>query len=896
MQTDRTRPEEDSRFRILTEISQQITSILDINEVLDQVVRLIQRTFDYYHVGIGLIEGDEVVYRVGAGALWDDPKFQFNPRKLKVGKEGLTGWVASTGKTELVPDVTRDPHYVWMQGSLTRSELMVPINVKGTTIGVLDVQSERENDFEPTDQELMQAIASQTGIAIENARLFAETQHLLDETEERNTELSIINSMQLGLASKLDMKGIYELVGEKLRKIFEVHGIVIYSYDHERQLAVEEYAYEKGQRYEAQSLKMTPLHERIIRTSETIFIKENAKKFFEENKHTMPAGEMPRSFIIVPFRTQDRVAGMIGLFDIDKEFAFTESDVRLLETLTNSMVVALESARLFALTQRRAEQFRVLGEVSQHIISLASVDELLNRIAQLVKNAFGYIHVGIGLVEGNQVVSKAEIGAFKDLYNASSIPLGEGIWGKVAQEGTSVISNQVNEEQHNKYMHDIGVHSHLCVPLRIKDKVIGVISAASDRENAFDQSDQTILQTLSNQVSVAIENARLFAETQHLLKETEQRADELTLINNVQQGLASKLDIQSIYELVGDMFHKFFNAQVVMISTYDPKTDTVEHRYSIERGQRVHSPGTNPPGGFRSQIIRTKQPMLVNTNVAEEAMRLAQPILPGTASPKSWLGVPILEDGQVTGILSVQNLDEENAFGESDIRLLQTFASSMSIALENARLYTQARHLAILDERQRLARELHDSVTQSLYGISLYAQAAAGNINTKQIGQAAEYIEDIQNTAQESLADMRLLIYELKPPILDQEGLIAALRHRLISVEDRARIKSSLQTNLSERLPAQVEESIYQITREALNNIIKHAKAKNISIQIHQESESILVEISDDGVGFELDKARHEGRLGLVNMQECAQSQGWKLNIESSPGNGTRIKVEIEKI
>jgi signal transduction histidine kinase len=732
MQNDRVKPGEDSRFRILTEISQQITSILDINELLVQVVRLIQRTFNYYHVGIGLVEKDDVVYRVGAGALWDDPNFDFKPGRLKIGSEGLTGWVADTGEPALVPDVTRDPHYVWMQGSLTKSELMVPINVKGKTVGVLDVQSQHADDFEQTDLELMQAIASQAGIAIENARLFAETQRLLQETEERNAELAIINKMQMGLASKLDMKGIYELVGEKLRGIFGVNSIVIYSFDHERQLVIDEYAYEKGERYEIPPQKMTPLHERIIHTGETIFIQENAKEFFEENKHTMPAGEMPRSMIVVPFKTQGKVAGIIGLFDVDKDFAFTESDVRLMETLTNSMVVALE-------------------------------------------------------------------------------------------------------------------------------------------------------------------NARLFAETQRLLKKSEQRANELMIINSVQQGLASKLDAQSIYKLVGDTFHNFFNAQVVMISAYDPQTNTVEHRYAIERGEHVDAPGRLPPGGFRSQIIRTKQPLLFNTNVAEEAARLNQPIIPGTGTPRSWLGVPILLGDQVTGILSVQNLDEENAFGDSDIRLLQTFASAMSIALENARLYEQARQLAILDERQRLARELHDSVTQSLYGISLYAQAATGNIHADQIQQADQYLDDIQNTAQESLADMRLLIYELRPPILEKEGLVSALQNRLISVEDRVRIKSSIQTNLTGRLPFEVEEGLYQITREALNNIIKHAHAKNILIRIQKDPESVSMEISDDGIGFDPETARRQGCLGLVNMQERAQSQGWQLEIESSPGNGTRIKVETRK-
>jgi len=387
----------------------------------------------------------------------------------------------------------------------------------------------------------------------------------------------------------------------------------------------------------------------------------------------------------------------------------------------------------------------------------------------------------------------------------------------------------------------------------------------------------------------------LFARTQRLLKETEQRANELTIINNVQQALASKLDVQSIYDLVGNKFREMFDAQVVMISTYDPQSNTVEHRYAIEYGERVYSPGRHPPGGFRSRIIQTRQPLLVNTNVAQEATHLGQPTLPGTITPKSWLGVPMLVSGQVTGILSVQNLERENAFHESDIRLLQTFAASMSVALENARLYEQARQLAILEERQRVGRELHDSVTQSLYGISLYAQAASGKITAKQPDQARQYIEDIQDTAQESLADMRLLIFELRPPVLDKEGLIAAIQNRLTSVENRAGIKSSFVSGLTDRLSQGVEEGLYQIAREALNNIIKHAHAKNISINIQQDSDSVSMEILDDGIGFDPETACRQGCLGLANMQERARLHGWQYRIESSPGNGTRIKVEIEQ-
>jgi signal transduction histidine kinase len=671
-----------------------------------------------------LIEGDDVVYRVGAGELWDNPEFQFKPGRLKVGSEGLTGWVADTGEPVLVEDVTRDPRYVWMQGSLTRSELMVPINVKGRTVGVLDLQSQHTDDFDQTDLELMQAIASQTGVAIENTRLFAVAQH-------------------------------------------------------------------------------------------------------------------------------------------------------------------------------RAEQFRVLTEVSRRITSILDTHELLKQLVRLIQRTFGYYHVEIGLVEGDELVFHMGAG---ELWESPSFQVApsrlkvgeEGITGWVAANGKPFIALDVSREPRYVPVEGCRTKSELAVPIKVKDQVIGVLDIESDRLNDFDEIDREVITSLANQAGIAIENARLFAETQRLLNVTELRASKLAIINNVHQALASKLDVQSIYDLVGDKFRDIFDAQVVMISTYDPQSDTVEHRYAIERGERVYSPGKHPPGGFRSQIIRTRQPLLINMNVAEESAHLGQPVLPGTAPPRSWLGVPMLSGSQVTGILSVQNVDRENAFDESDVRLLQMFAASMSIALENARLYEEARQVAALEERQRLARELHDSVTQSLYGISLYAQAASGNLHAGQIEPAGQYLEDIQNTAQESLADMRLLIFELKPPILEKEGLVSALQQRLMSVENRARINSKIETNLTDRLPPKTEEGLYLISREALNNIIKHACAKNVTIRIQRRADSVSMEIADDGIGFELENARREGRLGLSNMGERAQAQGWKLDIQSTPGSGTCIKVETK--
>ena len=173
------------QFRVIAEVGRRMTLTPDIDEALEQVVRLIQQTFGYYHVGIGLVEGDEVVYRVGAGELWDDPQFNFHPARLRVGLEGLTGWVAGSGQPLLVPDVESEPRYVWMQGSKTRSELLVPITAKGEVVGVLDVQSDRLDDFDDTDLAVLQSLAHQAGAAIENTQLYAQSRQVA-VAEERN--------------------------------------------------------------------------------------------------------------------------------------------------------------------------------------------------------------------------------------------------------------------------------------------------------------------------------------------------------------------------------------------------------------------------------------------------------------------------------------------------------------------------------------------------------------------------------------------------------------------------------------------------------------------------------------------------------------------------------------
>ena len=201
---------------------------------------------------------------------------------------------------------------------------------------------------------------------------------------------------------------------------------------------------------------------------------------------------------------------------------------------------------------------------------------------------------------------------------------------------------------------------------------------------------------------------------------------------------------------------------------------------------------------------------------------------------------------------------------------------------------------AITAERNRLAGDLHDSVTQGLYGILLHADAAKGQLSTENADRALEYLEEIKVAGKEALAEMRLLIFELRPPMLEKEGLAAALETRLYAVEQRAGLKADFQAEMDGRLPLEIEDGLYWIAQEALNNTLKHAQAQHVQVRLSQAKRKVKLEIADDGDGFDPEAAGKYGGMGLSNMQARATQLGGELFVQSNPGEGTQIKVEVQ--
>lgn len=254
------------------------------------------------------------------------------------------------------------------------------------------------------------------------------------------------------------------------------------------------------------------------------------------------------------------------------------------------------------------------------------------------------------------------------------------------------------------------------------------------------------------------------------------------------------------------------------------------------------------------------------------------------------VGVPLTVKGRLVGAFMFGAL-RARPISPEELSLLDASGQQIGIAVENARLYRQAEQTAAMAERTRLARELHDSVTQSLYSVTLFAEASARLMALDDYAGATEHLRELRDTAQEALQEMRLLIFELRPSALEHQGLAAALQARLDAVERRGGVRGELHIAGEDHLSPLMQAELYHIAQEALNNTLKHAHAKRVDIHLLFSENDVKLQIRDDGMGFDAaDPSR--GGQGLAGMRERAQRIGGDLSVESTTGRGTTVIVQ----
>jgi signal transduction histidine kinase len=259
---------------------------------------------------------------------------------------------------------------------------------------------------------------------------------------------------------------------------------------------------------------------------------------------------------------------------------------------------------------------------------------------------------------------------------------------------------------------------------------------------------------------------------------------------------------------------------------------------------------------------------------------------------KSFLGVPIVSKGEIIGAFYLTEKLGGGEFSETDQHFIEMLAAHAAIAIENARLFERDRELSVIEERNRLARELHDSVTQTLFSVVLTAEAASTLVERDAAGAKAQ-LERLQSLSRDALQEMRSLIFELRSADLASDGLVATLRKHCEILSRVRKIEIDVSVEHERGLPADMEQELFRIAQEAVNNALKHAGARRIDVRLLMAPPLVTLTVRDDGRGFD-PAAPHiqSKRLGLTSMRERAEALGAKLSVESSPGSGATVRVE----
>lgn len=370
------------------------------------------------------------------------------------------------------------------------------------------------------------------------------------------------------------------------------------------------------------------------------------------------------------------------------------------------------------------------------------------------------------------------------------------------------------------------------------------------------------------------------------------RTRELSALYQIATVARASLDLDEILDRSLEQALAVLDCEMGTVHLLDESGRAL--RLAVWRGlgpETVAQASVIPLGqGLISSVFQQDEPVIV-PRIADSKHRLkAFP----TADDQAYAGAPMRTTEQTLGVLSIIGPPGQ-VLSVEELALLATIADQMAVTVENVRLRAEAEQVAVLQERERLARDLHDSVTQSLYSLTLWIEAGQRSAKAGDLARVDEYLERLEEGNRQAIRDMRLLVYELRPPILEREGLVGALRERLDAVEKRSGIQAQLIVQNKLDLPPGVEEGLYRIAQEALNNALKHAVPSSITVRLCACDDGVELEVADDGIGFDLKDVEDKGGMGLENMRQRAVQIRGSLAVTSAPGEGTRVCVQLPK-
>jgi len=608
-----------------------------------------------------------------------------------------------------------------------------------------------------------------------------------------------------------------------------------------------------------------------------------------------------RAIVWLPLLVQGQVIGALGLGNREPGF-FGGLPLAPLAALSSQAALAIENARLYQQAEERLARLSSLYAVAQALSASIDLQPVIEAVVDVATEQTSFPIAALALMQPQ--TRTIEIAGFANVpeslrpYMGSFSIDGDGfrpsVTRRVMATHAPVYRGDVGAELEPGPSRDgflaTGMSAYACVPLVARGRFEGALFVFDTRARPDVSAHLPLLTALADQAAVAIANARLFESMEDSLRQT--RA-----LQRVTTTMATSLDLQEILGHALAAAMQLFAADRAGIYLTDQQTGEVRcvasHGLSAEYLRRVAA-------RYQDRISATTARLRVVEHLYIEDATSDPNMTPLREAAeregfRSMLFVSLRYPGSQSGMFVLYH-DKVRPYADDEIGLARTFAEQAAIAIEHARLFEESRRLAVVDERNRLARELHDSVTQSLFSMSMITQALPELLD-KRPDRVRERLERLAELSRGALAEMRSLLFELRPAALEQEGLEAALAKYAAAFQSREGIQVELRSSAVRRLTLDEEEALYRIAQEALNNVLKHASAATVVIDLAIGDAGARLCVRDNGVGFDRNGSagRAEGApgFGMTSMQERARLCGGRAWVESQPGAGTAVHVEL---
>jgi signal transduction histidine kinase len=539
-----------------------------------------------------------------------------------------------------------------------------------------------------------------------------------------------------------------------------------------------------------------------------------------------------------------------------------------------------------------SDRLRSLLHAGIALSSELSLEALLQRIVEAAAELTGARYAALGVIDrsGQALERFLTTGIDAETHaRIGDLPRGRGILGVLIRDSATLRLHDLAEDPRS-----VGfppdhppMHTFLGVPILLRGTAYGnlYLTEKSGGED-FTAEDEEAIQLLASQAAVSIENARLYETSQRWLRQLES-------LNEIGNALTTELDLDRLLDLVARRLRELVDARIVLIALPDPGGELV---IAAADGEGADAFGLV---GMRLGASDSKAGRVLERARSERIDSvLDDPEIDQSAArrlgARSALFVPLLVQGRAIGVLVAHDrAGADPTFGEDDLRLAESLAARASIAVDLSHRVSRDAVRRVVDaqelERARLARELHDETGQALTSILLGLKSLEDRVDTDEGREAAAGLRELVVS---TLQDVRRLAVELRPSALDDFGLVPALERLAETFSSGSGIAVELEARLGEeRLPGEVETTLYRLVQEALTNVVKHASAGQVLVRLTRDAGGVTAVVEDDGAGF--DPAAANGRLGLTGMRERVGLVGGRLTVDSAEGRGTTVLAEV---